>query len=212
MNMSTKKITTLGILCSIAVIVNLLIYFPVVPSVGFLLYDPKDIVIVLGGVIYGPLSSFVLSTITSILEIMFKGGNLIDVLMNVISTCTLACTATYIYKRNPTKKNLILGLILGSLFSCASMLLWNYIVTPMYYHMPRSVVVSLLLPGILPFNLLKNTLNSIFVCILFKPIIVASKRSTVRIVQDRHKFGVILFIIFIVVSLLLVVATYKGLI
>ena len=49
MNMTTKKITTLGMLCALAVIVNLLIHFPLIPSVEFLSYDAKDVIIVIGG-------------------------------------------------------------------------------------------------------------------------------------------------------------------
>ena len=91
MNMTTKKITTLGMLCGLAVIVNLLIHFPLIPSVEFLSYDAKDVIIVIGGFIYGAGSAFIMSVITSLLEIMYRGGNLLDVLMNVISTCTFAC-------------------------------------------------------------------------------------------------------------------------
>ena len=47
--MSTKKITTVGMLCAMAMIVNVFISFPIVPAVSFLRYDPKDILIVLGG-------------------------------------------------------------------------------------------------------------------------------------------------------------------
>ena len=47
--MSTKKITTVGMLCAMAMIVNVLISFPIVPAVSFLRYDPKDILIVIGG-------------------------------------------------------------------------------------------------------------------------------------------------------------------
>ena len=56
--MSTKKITTVGMLCAMAMIVNVLISFPIVPAVSFLRYDPKDILIVIGGFIYGPMISF----------------------------------------------------------------------------------------------------------------------------------------------------------
>ena len=72
MNMTTKKITTLGMLCALAVIVNLLIHFPLIPSVEFLSYDAKDVIIVIGGFIYGPGSAFIMSVITSVLEIMYR--------------------------------------------------------------------------------------------------------------------------------------------
>ena len=63
MNMNTKKITTVGILCAMAMIINLLISFPMVPAASFLRYDPKDIVIIIGGYIYGPMTVVVMSAI-----------------------------------------------------------------------------------------------------------------------------------------------------
>lgn len=171
MNMTTKKITTLGMLCALAVIVNLLIHFPLIPSVEFLSYDAKDVIIVIGGFIYGPGSAFIMSVITSLLEIMYRGGNLLDVLMNVISTCTFACVAAWIYKRDHTREGAFIGLGAGIVCCVLSMLLWNYIVTPIYFGMPREAVVSILIPGILPFNLLKCGLNTGLTLFLYKPIV-----------------------------------------
>ena len=141
MNLSTKKITTIGMLSAMAIVVNLLIHFPIVPAVSFLNYDPKDIVIVIGGFIYGPAVCFIMSAITSVMEIMFRGGTILDVLMNMISTCTFAVTAAYFYKRNHTKKGAIIGLSIGVVACSISMLLWNYIVDPIYFQMPREALV-----------------------------------------------------------------------
>ena len=147
MNNDTKKLTTVGMLCALAVIVNLLIHFPMIPAVSFLSYDPKDIIIVIGGFIYGPLTAFVMSLITSFLEIFYRGGTLLDVLMNVISTCTFACVASATYKRDHTRNGALLGLAAGTLCCVLSMLLWNYIITPIYFGMPRAAVAAILLPG-----------------------------------------------------------------
>ena len=54
---STKKLTTIAILSAMAMVLNLLIHFPLVPAVSFLSYDPKDIIIVIAGFIYGPMTS-----------------------------------------------------------------------------------------------------------------------------------------------------------
>ena len=178
MNMTTKKITTLGMLCALAVIVNLLIHFPLIPSVEFLSYDAKDVIIVIGGFIYGPGSAFIMSVITSLLEIMYRGGNLLDVLMNVISTCTFACVAAWIYKRDHTREGAFIGLGAGIVCCVLSMLLWNYIVTPIYFGMPREAVVSILIPGILPFNLLKCGLNTGLTLFLYKPIVGVFRRTS----------------------------------
>ena len=72
--MSTKKITRVGMLCAMAMIVNVFISFPIVPAVSFLRYDPKDILIVIGGFIYGPMTSLLMRLISSNIEIKYKGG------------------------------------------------------------------------------------------------------------------------------------------
>ena len=51
------------------------------------------------------------------------------------------------------------------------MLLWNYIITPIYFGMPRAAVAAILLPGILPFNLLKGCLNATITVLLYKPVV-----------------------------------------
>ena len=171
MKITTKKLTTLGMLCALAIIVNMMIHFPIVPAVSFLSYDPKDVVIVIGGFIYGPSSAILMSAIVSVLELMYRGGTFIDVLMNMISTLAFVLPASYLYKKNRTKKAAIQGLIIGIVINVAVMLVWNYIVTPIYYKMPREAVVALLLPGILPFNLIKSSVNAMITLAIYKPLV-----------------------------------------
>lgn len=216
MNMTTKKITTLGMLCGLAVIVNLLIHFPLIPSVEFLSYDAKDVIIVIGGFIYGAGSAFIMSVITSLLEIMYRGGNLLDVLMNVISTCTFACVAAWIYKRDHTRKGAFLGLGIGTVCSVLSMLLWNYIVTPIYFGMPREAVVSILIPGILPFNLLKCGLNTGLTLFLYKPIVGVFRRTSLveHSSGGDHAItkGTVLIGLFICASVICFILGFQGII
>ena len=63
MNQRTRKITTVGMLCALAYIA---VAFGRIPLVLFLKYDPKDIVIALGGFIGGPSTSFTIAVIVSI--------------------------------------------------------------------------------------------------------------------------------------------------
>lgn len=214
MNLSTKKITTIGMLCAMAVVVNLLIRFPIVPSVSFLNYDPKDIVIVIGGFIYGPAVCFIMSALTSVLEIMFRGGTILDVLMNMISTCTFAVTAAYIYKKNHTKKGAIIGLVLGVVACAISMSIWNYIVDPIYFQMPRDAVMAML-PAILLFNILKCSMNSGVAIFLYKPIVNILRRTNL-VEKNEHNHSVskdmLILGIFIVVSVIFLILGFQGII
>lgn len=217
MNVTTKKITTIGMLCALALIVNVLIHFPLVPAVSFLSYDPKDIIIVIGGFIYGPLSALVMSVITSFLEIMYRGGTLLDVLMNVISTCTFACTAAWIYKQKHTRRGALCGFLVGTICCALSMMLWNYIVTPIYFGMPREAVAAMLIPGILPFNVLKCAMNAGITLFLYKPMVTLFRRG--NLVEKSRSGqnaafggGMIIIGAFIVITAVFFIFCYQGMI
>jgi riboflavin transporter FmnP len=151
------------------------------------------------------------SVVVSLLEmITISSTGVIGFIMNVISTCAFACTAAYIYKKHQTAKGALAGLITASLAMTAVMLLWNYLITPIYMNYPRQAVVKLLLPAFLPFNLLKSGINTALVLILYKPV-VAALRQTKMISEGQVKTekkinaGVAFFSVFVLITCVLVV-------
>ncbi|HQF33725.1 MAG TPA: hypothetical protein PLM73_08465, partial [Petrotogaceae bacterium] len=98
----------------------------------------------------------------------------------------------------------------ASLAMTAVMLLWNYLITPIYMNYPRQAVVKLLLPAFLPFNLLKSGINTALVLILYKPV-VAALRQTKMISEGQVKTekkinaGVAFFSVFVLITCVLVV-------
>ena len=151
---------------------------PIIPSLPFLQYDPKDVIIVLGGFIFGPLSSLLVSVVVSLIEaITVSDTGPIGLLMNVISTCAFACTAALIYKKKRTLNGAVIGLVAGCVVMTGVMLLWNYAITPMYMNVPREMIKDLLLPGFMPFNLIKGGLNTAFTLLLYKPLISALRAA-----------------------------------
>ena len=133
--------------------------------------------------------------------------------MNVISTCTFACVAACIYKYKHSKKGAIIGLVLGTVCCTLSMTLWNYIVTPIYYQMPRSAVVGMLLPGIVPFNFIKCTLNAACAMLIYKPLVNAL-RNTQFVTQPNTSEGLTkdvgIVSAFIIVSIAVLILVMKG--
>lgn len=213
--MNTKKITTIGILCAMAVVINVLIHFPMVPAVSFLSYDPKDIVIIIGGFIYGPMTALLMSGITSFLEMIYRADQLLDLVMNMVSTCAFACTAAFIYKRMRTKKGALIGLAAGIVCNVIMMVIWNYIVTPIYYGMPREAVVAMMLPGIIPFNLLKSSINAGITLFLYKPIVTALRYTNLvekKENGEKRNVGFLILGLFITVTAIFAVLAIQGII
>ncbi len=172
---TTRQWVLMAMLSALAYLIMSLVRIPVVL---FLKYEPKDVIITVGGFLMGPLASFLISLVVSLVEMVtVSDTGPIGALMNLLSTCTFACTAAVFYKKNHSLKGAVLGLALGSVTMVGTMLLWNWLVTPWYMGQPREVVESLLIPAFLPFNLLKGGLNTAFTLMLYKPLTVALRKT-----------------------------------
>ena len=204
-NLKTKKMITMAMFCAAAFIMVSLIRIPLVPAVPFLHYEPKDVIIVIAGFIYGPLSAFCVSAVVSLIELFtISQTGIIGFIMNIISTCSFACTAAFVYKRVRTMKGAIVGLSFGVVLMVALMLLWNYLITPLYMNIPRGEIVKLLIPAFLPFNLIKGILNMSFALLLYKPIINAlRKTNSIELGESHNKSyaGFMLAIALIVITI-----------
>ncbi len=164
----TKTMVVLAILSTMAYLAVVIFRIPVV---AFLKYEPKDAIIAIAAFIYGPLPALLVTIVVSFLEMVtISTTGPIGLIMNVLATASFACVAGIIYKRNKSKKSAIIGLVIGVLLMTIIMILWNYILTPMYMGTPREVVVEMLVPVFLPFNLIKGTLNAVITILLYKSV------------------------------------------
>lgn len=171
MNRKTKNITTLGMLCALAYAAAAI---GRVPLVLFLKYDPKDIVIAIGGLLFGPLASCSLALMVSLAEMFtISETGITGFLMNVVSSCSFACTAAWIYRKKRTLPGAVTGLLCGWACMVLVMPAWNYFIAPIYMGYPREAVTELLISAFLPFNLIKGGLNAAITILLYRPVIAA---------------------------------------
>lgn len=158
-----------------------------VPVVLFLKYDPKDILIALGGILLGPGAVLRVSLAVSLLEMVTISENgVIGCVMNVLSTCSFALPAAILARKRRDRRGLALGLLAGGLAMAGTMLLWNLLITPVYMGFPREEVAKLLLPAFLPFNLLKGGLNGLGTYLLCPPVAKALARTGLIPKEGHH--------------------------
>ena len=175
--MDTKKMVVLAMMTAIAYVAVFIFRIPVVL---FLKYEPKDVIITIGGFLFGPLASMLMSAVVSLVEMVtISGTGPIGALMNFLSTVSFACTASIVYKKVHTIKGAVIGLVTGSVVMVAVMLAWNYLITPLYMETPREAVAEMLVPVFLPFNLLKAVLNSAITMLLYKPLSTVMRKAHV---------------------------------
>ena len=179
MNSKAKKVALTGMLCALAFALVVAIRIPVVL---FLKYEAKDIIIAIGGFMFGPLTSFIDSLIVSFIEmITISDTGYIGFAMNVISTCSFVTVASYIYKKKHDISGAIIGLICGVLAGTAAMIAWNYFLTPIYMKIPRAAVAKMLIPTFLPFNLAKHSINAGIILLIYKPIVIGLRKANLLV-------------------------------
>lgn len=214
MNNKTKKITMTAMLCAITYVVMAV---GRVPVILFLKYDPSDVIVTLGGLIWGPMTSCIVATVVAFVEMLtVSETGIIGCIMNIVQSLSFACTAAVIYKKKHTLYGALAGLAAGCITATVVMMLWNYLITPIYMGYPREAVAEMLLPVFLPFNLLKGGLNAALTFLLYKPVVTALRKSGyVSAAQSgsrsRHTV-MLLFAVLIVITCVLVILSLNGLI
>ena len=215
---TTKELTTLAMITAIAYVLVCTVRIPVVL---FLKYEPKDVIITIGGFLMGPSAVLISSGVVALIEMFtISDTGIIGCIMNFLSTCSFAFVAASIYKKNHTIKGAIAGLAVGTVFMVAAMMLWNYLITPLYMTgTSRSDIAGMLLPVFLPFNLLKAGLNTSITLLLYKPLVNGLRRAglvtasvTPAAGTGKKKTGVLIFAGVLLIVCILLVLSYRGII
>ena len=213
-----RRLTIMGMLIAIAYIAVFVTRIPIIPGTTFLTYEPKDALLTIGAFLLDPIAGVIMTIVIAFLEfISFSDTGLIGMVMNIFSSCLFVCSASIIYRRKHTLTGAILGLICAITLATAGMLLWNYLLTPLYMNVPREVVVGMLPTVFLPFNLIKCILNAALTMLLYKS--VASALRSAKLlppIVTQKKIGnfapMIILSAFIFLGITLALLAWNGVI
>lgn len=214
-----KMIASMAMLTALAYAADFFLRLPNIA--GFLTYEPKDVILTIGAFIFGPLAGLLMALVVCLLEmITVSSTGVIGLLMNFLASASFIGVASLIYYRKKTMLRAVVGLLAGSLTMIAVMLLWNYIMTPIFMGVPREAVLDMFLPILLPFNAIKAGLNSALVLLLYKGVVTALRKTKLIPSRDRDDGGnkkantVIVLIVsaVFVTTLILVLLSFAGII
>ena len=163
---SSEKIAKYALFVALSMAVSF-IEFPLIPDLSYLKYDPSGIVCLVAGFAYGPAAAAIVS-ILGFAPHLFT--NPLGTVMAVLVSLGASVTAAIVYKKMHTKEGAIISLIAGSVVAIALAIVGNLIITPLYAHMTVSQVAALIVPALLPFNIVKLAIHVIVTMIVYKPI------------------------------------------
>lgn len=204
-----RTMVSLAMLTAITYVVMCLSKF--LPQVlGFLQFDLKNVVICIGGFIFGPMAAAAVAVVVAVIEMFTVSDTAFwGCIMNAIGACAFCCTASFIYKKKHSMSGAVIGLAVGTLFCTAVMLVWNYLITPLYMKgVTRDQVVAMLIPIFLPFNLVKGGMNMAVTLLLYKPVVGALRAAHLvapseNTQKGKLNVGMLLFALMLLVTFVL---------
>ena len=153
----------------------------------YLEYEPADLPILIGGLLYGPAAGLLLTVVVSFIQALIysSGSGFIGFAMHVIATGAMVVLAALIYRKG--KKaiendylRLIVALIVGMLTMTASMVPMNLLLTPIFNPelTASSIWNQMMFTIIVPFNLVKSGINSAAAFLVYPVLIRVLKKTT----------------------------------
>lgn len=160
----------MGVLAALSIVLLLVTRFPIIPAAPYLKYEAADVPILVGAFMFGPLSGLVITFVVALIQALTLDvdSGWVGFAMHFIATGTLVTVAGFIYHRFHTLKGAIIGLVAGSLSMTLIMIPANLFFTVKFYGVPFDAVKGLLIPAIIPFNLIKSFANSLIVMLVYK--------------------------------------------
>ncbi|MBR1483675.1 MAG: ECF transporter S component [Ruminococcus sp.] len=216
-NTRIKALACMAMLTALAVVADIFLRIPNIG--GFLTYEPKDVILTIGAFIFGPVPGLIMSLVVCLVEMLtVSTTGPIGLLMNFLASGVFVGVSSVIYFRKKTMSRAIIGLVAGSVSLVAVMLLWNYIMTPIYMGVPREAVLDLFVPLLIPFNAIKAALNAALVLLLYKGVVTALRKSRLIPARESNDGGnkktntiiVVIVSALAVATLLLVLLIFAG--
>ncbi|MDQ7820564.1 MAG: ECF transporter S component [Armatimonadota bacterium] len=145
--------------------------FPLPPFPPFLKYDPGEVPALVATFALGPGYGVAVESVKALLISVFRSGTTggpFGIFMNFLAGATLVAVAGWYYRVEHTKVGALKSLALGVAAMTGVMVAANILLTPIFYGIPRPQVIALVLPALLPFNLLKGTISSLITFFVYK--------------------------------------------
>ena len=202
---NVNRLVKISLLVAMAFIL-MLFEFPIPGFPPFLKLDFSDLPALIGGFALGPVAGVIIEGGKVILNLVFHGSYTggVGELANFLVGGSFVFVASYIYHKNKTKKNAIIGLIIGTIvMTIVGALLNYYILIPLYATIMGGMsnvigfsaegnsnigsLVGIIVLGITPFNIIKGAIVSLITFVSYKRISPLISRENILAEQAIKK-------------------------
>lgn len=177
---STKQMVTMALMCAIGVILSF-VEFPLLPGVTWLKFDASNMPAMVVGFGFGPGAGVAVGIVIAIIHGLLM-ADFTGALMNILTVTCFVLPAAIMYSKKRTYPIAIAGLVLSIIAATIGAIVGNLIVTPMWLGVPLDAVIAMIIPILIPFNLVKGLINVVLTLIIYKSIsnLITPKKDQVK--------------------------------
>ncbi len=171
----TKKLVLLALFTALCTLLSF-VEVPIFPAAPWLKYDASACIALLAafafkkttpGIIVGECSALIHGLIM---------GDPWGALMTIIYMFFWIVPAAIVFQFKTSRPWVVLGLVISAVIALAATIGANLLVTPLYAGMTVDAVAALIVPVLIPFNLLKLLINSVLFFALYVPVLKLTQR------------------------------------
>jgi len=156
---AVRQTTASGILAGLAVALALTVRFPLLPAAPYLLYEPSDVPLLLGAFRLSPAWVSGIAGVVAVALALVGGGGPIGLVSRFVGSAALALTAALIHRRLARRRRgRLISVAAGILVYTLAEVLLTVVLGPLFFGDMRTAL-AMVLPVVVPFNLLKGTIN-----------------------------------------------------
>jgi riboflavin transporter FmnP len=176
----TRQLVTMALMAAIGALLAF-VQIPLIPGVTFLTYDPSFVPAMICGFAFGPGAGVAVGSIGVVIYGLIM-GDWVGALMNVIMAVCYVLPAALIYRKFHTFKGAIAGFAVSCVTVLIGALIANLTVGVWFWYGSTDVIMPLLLPAVVPFNLAKAILNSVLTMVIYKAVsnLITPKKNQIK--------------------------------
>lgn len=170
------KLIIIALLGTISMVL-LFLNFPIPFLPPYLKIDFSEVPALIAGLLFTPVAGILVEAIKNLLYLIYTGaGDPVGIVANFIAGTLFVYPVAFLYHKLKSKKNIITGLVTGTIVMALGMSVLNYLfILPAYSlfmgweTMSSAVKLTTVLGGVLPFNFIKGViLTTLFIPLFIK--------------------------------------------
>lgn len=164
---SVRELVTLAIFSALGMALSF-IQIPIFPPAPYLQYDPSGIVTLTVALMYGPAAGIMVQLVSWIPKLIMSP---LGSLLTFVAMIGAVLIVGLIYKKFHNLKGAIVAIVVGSVVFTAIAIAMNFVITPIYTPgVTVEAVAGMVVPILLPFNIIKCVINGVVTGLLYKPV------------------------------------------